>query len=84
MKSSSGNPQGEPLQTLREATPKCQLQKNSAPGVLRVEFALRSSLWVIVAVERWAVKEAVFLGREYSATPCRITNSSKVLKIKIS
>lgn len=43
--------QDEPRQTLREATPKYQPQKNSGPGVLRVEFVVPSSLWVISTAE---------------------------------
>ena len=58
------NPHEELPQTLGEATP-CQLQKNSTPGVSRVESAELGSLWVINAggiSGLGTVKEAISLG----------------------
>lgn len=81
IKPSLENPQGEPQQTLREATPKCQLQKNSTTGVLRAESIAPGSLYLISAgsiLDLGVMKEAVSLGYLCLATPCGITDSGKI------
>lgn len=72
IKPSLENPQGESWQTLREATPKCQPQKNSTTGVLRAESIAPRSLCVI------STGSILGLGIMKEAVSLAITDSGKI------